>query len=93
MPEERLELSQGRPYWILSPARLPVPPLRHRNLNFGLKGTAFIHVRKLGATLGLPASISRLFRFRRAKNRLIAACCQFIQKTHRLSVIFCRRYL
>ena len=30
MPGERLELSQGCPYWILSPARLPVPPLRHR---------------------------------------------------------------
>ena len=29
MPRERLELSQGCPYGILSPACLPIPPPRH----------------------------------------------------------------
>ncbi len=28
MPEGGIEPPQGCPYWILSPARLPVPPLR-----------------------------------------------------------------
>ena len=31
MPEERIELSHPCGYWILSPARLPVPPLRLRS--------------------------------------------------------------
>ena len=30
MPEARIELAQPCGYWILSPARLPVPPLRLR---------------------------------------------------------------
>lgn len=34
VPEERLELSRGCPHWILSPARLPVSPLRHRWKNY-----------------------------------------------------------
>ena len=29
VPEERLELSRAKAHWILSPARLPVSPLRH----------------------------------------------------------------
>ena len=29
VPKERLELSRCCHHWILSPARLPVPPLRH----------------------------------------------------------------
>ncbi len=29
VPKARLELARGRPHWILSPARLPIPPLRH----------------------------------------------------------------
>ena len=33
VPGERLELSQGRPYRILSPARLPIPPPRQQDTN------------------------------------------------------------
>ena len=29
VPKVGLEPTHGRPYWILSPARLPIPPLRH----------------------------------------------------------------
>jgi hypothetical protein len=28
VPKDGLEPSQGCPYWILNPARLPIPPLR-----------------------------------------------------------------
>lgn len=28
VPEERLELTRAFTHWILSPARLPIPPLR-----------------------------------------------------------------
>ena len=30
VPGERIELSRGCPHWILSPARLPIPPSRHK---------------------------------------------------------------
>ena len=29
MPKDGLEPSRGCPHWILNPARLPIPPLRH----------------------------------------------------------------
>ncbi len=29
VPEVRVELTRAKAHWILSPARLPVPPLRH----------------------------------------------------------------
>lgn len=32
MPEARIELARGCPHRILSPARLPVPPLRQYDL-------------------------------------------------------------
>ncbi len=33
MPEVGIEPTRANAHWILSPARLPVPPLRHINFN------------------------------------------------------------
>ena len=33
VPEAGLEPAHSKEYWILSPARLPIPPLRHQSRN------------------------------------------------------------
>ena len=42
VPKDGVEPSRGCPHWILSPARLPVPPLRHQERSVTLAYAVFL---------------------------------------------------